>query len=317
MAGAGEIRAGRAFVEMSLRSGELDKGLRVAQAKMRRFGSAMASIGTQITGATALVAAPLAASVKIFTSYGDSVAKMAARTGWSVEALSELQYAAGLSGADVSQLENGIRRMQSTVYDAGRGLSTANDALKDLGVSAGELQGLSPEEQFKLLAQRVSQVEDPTLRAALAMRVFGRSGTALLPLMANGAKGIEALMGEARALGLTMDAETAQAAEKLSDAIDRLKAVVQKTAFEIGASLADALTDASGKLTELAKSTMEWVKANRQIVLDVAKTTAGVGATGIALVGLGTAVKLVAGLFNPLNLALTAVAVASSRLRRK
>ena len=75
--------------------------------------------------------APLVASAKLFIGYGDQVAKMAKRTGLSVEALSELQYAAGQSGVEVATLENGLRRMQRSIYDAGRGLSTATDGLSD------------------------------------------------------------------------------------------------------------------------------------------------------------------------------------------
>src|SRR5690606_36333090 len=135
-------------------------------------------------------------------------------------------------------LENGLRRMQRTIYDAGRGLSTATDALADLGLTAEDLAGLSPEQQFKLLAERISQIEDPTLKAALAMGIFGRSGTQLLPLFASGARGIEMLQAEARRLGLTMSGEDAKAAEEFSDALDRLWQVVNMGVFRVGAALA-------------------------------------------------------------------------------
>ena len=41
-------------------------------------------------------------------------------------------------------------------------------------------------------------MQDPTLRAALAMEVFGKSGTRLLPLLADGAKGLEEYQRKAR-----------------------------------------------------------------------------------------------------------------------
>jgi len=46
--------------------------------------------------------------------------------------------------------------MQRSIYDAGRGLSTQTDALADLGLTFKDLDGLSPEAQFKLLLNRMA-----------------------------------------------------------------------------------------------------------------------------------------------------------------
>ncbi len=42
-----------------------------------------------------------------------------------------------------------FRKMQRSIYDAGRGLSTAVDALEDLGLKFEDLDRLSAERQFK------------------------------------------------------------------------------------------------------------------------------------------------------------------------
>jgi len=143
------------------------RGLRAAENKLKAFGQRIRNLGLKLIGIGSAMAAPLLASAKLFAGYGDSVAKMARRTGLSVEALSELQFAAGQSGVAVTELESGIRRMQRTIYDAERGLSTATDALAALGVTADDLAGLSVEQQFKLLADRIAQIEDPTRQAAV------------------------------------------------------------------------------------------------------------------------------------------------------
>lgn len=291
MASAQGIRAGRAFVELFADDSKLVRGLRRAEKKLKAFGDSVRNLGLKMIGVGSAILAPLAASAKLFGSYGDSVAKMARRTGLSVEALSELQFAAGQSGVEVSELENGLRRMQRTIYDAGRGLSTATDALKDLGLTADDLAGLSPEQQFKLLAERISQIEDPTLKAALAMGIFGRSGTQLLPLFASGAQGIEMLQAEARRLGLTMSGEDAKAAEEFSDALDRLWQVVKMGVFNIGAALAPTLQMVAEKIMRVAMVVSAWIKQNQQIIVTVLKVAAVVVAVGIALTVLGTIIS--------------------------
>lgn len=291
MATAQGIRAGRAFVELFADDSKLVRGLRAAEKKLKAFGDSIRNFGLKMVGVGSAILAPLAASAKLFGSYGDSVAKMARRTGLSVEALSELQYAAGQSGVQVTELENGLRRMQRTIYDAQRGLKTANDALADLGLTVDDLAGLAPEQQFKLLAERISQIEDPTLKAALAMGIFGRSGTQLLPLFASGARGIEMLQAEARRLGLTMSGEDAKAAEEFSDALDRLWQVVKMGVFRVGAALAPVLQQLAGTITDVAVKIGAWLEQNRRLIVTVLQVAAVVVAGGIALAALGTVIS--------------------------
>ena len=195
------IRAGKAYVELSLHD-RLTRGLRRAQARLRAFGETVGEIGQKMTmlGTAGVTAA--FASAKKFASMGDHLAKMSKRTGFSVEALSRLSFAASQSGTSIDALEVGLRRMQRSIYDAGRGLSTQSDALRDLGLSYKKLAGLTPEEQFRRFADALANVEDATRRAALAQVIFGRQGTALLPLFAQGAAGLDALSRKAESLGL-------------------------------------------------------------------------------------------------------------------
>ena len=100
--------------------------------------------------------------------------------------------------ARISQgFENGIKRMSGFVEDAKDGLKTSTDALDKLGISVEDLQGLSPEESFRMLSSAIADLPDEVQKAALAQDVFGRSGTRLLPLLKEGSEGIAALRQEA------------------------------------------------------------------------------------------------------------------------
>ncbi len=82
------------------------------------FGESVRNMGLKLAAQGSAVAAPLLASTKVFFRMGDDLAKMSARTGFSVETLSELAFAANLSGAGMEDLEKSIRRMQATIVDA-------------------------------------------------------------------------------------------------------------------------------------------------------------------------------------------------------
>jgi len=293
VASAQGIRAGRAYVEIATSDNKLVRGLKRASARLKAFGAGVRSIGLRVAGMGAAVTAPLAAMTRQFASAGDDLNKMSLRTGMSTEALSTLGFAAEQSGANLQTLESGVRRMQASIFDAAQGSKTAVDALDALGASVSDLQGLSPEQQFKTLAERLSQVEDPTTKAALAMDLLGRSGQKLIPLLDGGREGIEALQAEARGLNLEISSEDAQSAADLTDAMNRVKQATKAASMQIGAALAGDITKALGAVTKFVVAAVNWVKQNKRLFATIFKIGAVVLAVGAGLLAFGAIVSAI------------------------
>jgi len=281
------IRAGAAFIELSVNDSRLVKGLQAASRRLQAFGAGLRNLGMGMMAAGAGIVAPLLASAKSFANMGDQLDKMSKRTGISVESLSELGYAAQLSGANLESVENGVRRMQRTIADAADGTALATDALARLGLSAEQLMALSPEEQFSVIAKRLNEIGDPTMKAAAAMAILGRSGTALLPMMEEMAE----TRAEARKLGLVMSGEDAKAAAKLNDAMDRMRASLRFLAATVGSALAPLLTELADKVAELVGPLRKWLSENRGLVISALKIGAVVLGIGAAFVALGSIVS--------------------------
>jgi len=113
----------------------------------------------------------------------------------------------------------------------------------------------------------------------------------LLPMMAKGAAGIEALQKKARRLGLTMSSEDAKAAEDFTDALDALWKVVKMGVFHVGAALAPVLQEITETITGVAVKVSAWIQANREVIVTVMKVAAAVIAGGVALAALGTIIS--------------------------
>ncbi|MCI0333701.1 MAG: phage tail tape measure protein [Planctomycetes bacterium] len=290
MASSSNIRAGAAYVELYVKDSRLVKGLNAAAARLKAFGAGITSIGTRLAGLGVGLVAPFLGAAKLFADMGSDLVDMSQRTGASVEALSELGFAAEQSGSDVATLGTSLHKMQKFLVTAAEGSQTANDALGQLGLSIADLSRLAPEDQFSLIADRLSQIENPALRTAMAMEIFGKSGTKLLPLMQGGAKGIEELRQQARDLGLTMSTEDAQAAEAFGDKLDTLWKVLKRTAFTVGATLAPLLTQVADAIMRAAKTTSDWIARNKGLVVTIFKVGAAILAGGAALVVLGGAI---------------------------
>lgn len=289
MASGGAIRAGKAFVELFTKDDRLRKGLESARKRLTAFGRFAAGIGAKMFAGGAAVVGTLTAAVFKFAKIGDQLDKMSARTGFSTEALSELGFAAEQSGSGIEDLEAGIKGMQRQILNAERGLSTAVDTLDDLGLKFEDLDGLSPDKQFELIAQRISEVEDPSKKAALAMSIFGKAGQKLIPLLSGGAAGIGKLRDEAKELGLSITGEQAKAAAEFTDAWNRIKTVFKATVVIVGGTLAPALTSLSGFVVGGASALRDWISEHKTLFQLLAIGGGALMATGALIFGIGGA----------------------------
>lgn len=303
---ASDIRAGRAFVELFADDSALQRGLKAAQRRLQAFGAAVQSIGRKFMGIGGMIVSPLVGAAKVFDSMGSGLYDMSQRTGASVEALSVLGYAARQTGTDMEAVEAGLRRMQKTVADAAAGSSSAQEALQKLGLTAKDLAGLSPEEQFARIADALAAVEDPSARAAAAMKVLGRGGAALLPLMAGGAAGLDQYRKAAERLGLVISTTDARAADEFGDTLSDLWATLKGVAFTVGSAVAPVLKDAAGWLIQAAVTTSAWIKENRGLIASALKVGAVIFAAGAAVYAAGAIFK---GLAIGIGIAISAIKV--------
>lgn len=234
------VKAGDAYIQLAIAGGDkLKQGLKKAVGALKNLGSAALKVGSQIAKIGFASAAALATkALHSFSSFGDQMDKMSARTGASVEALSQLKFAAEQSGQSVEQLESVMIGMARQTRNLERGLSTAKEGFGALGLTFEDIQGKSPEDQFLLMADRLKNIEDPTKRAGVAMEVFGRAGRNLIPLLSQGEDGIRAMMEQADALGLTLSKKTTDAAAVFTDKMNALKQTANAAFVNIGEALA-------------------------------------------------------------------------------
>jgi hypothetical protein len=287
MAGASDIRAGRAFVELTLKD-SLTRNLRNAQEKLRDFGKGMMVAGVAVTAAGTAMKGLLAFALDRFAGSSDELDKMSQRTGVSATSLSELGYAAQQSGQDIGTLEDSLKKMQKTIGLAFQGNDEAVTSLARLGISLGTLKGLSPDKQFELIGDSIAKISDPTMRATMAMQIFGRSGTALLPLMGH----IEQLRKEARDLGLSKSQSDISMGTALSDAFTRFKAVIDSVAYAVGSVLAPKMLEFLEIGTNVAHLVADWVRVNKGLFIVISAVASGVIAGGLAMMGFRWAATL-------------------------
>lgn len=277
----------------------------------------MGAVGGAITG-------PLLAAVKLATDMGSALQDASDRTGLSVEAVSSIGFAAEQSGADMAVLEVAIKAMQQQLAAAAGGSESAAKTFTDLGLSVADLMTMKPEDQLREIAASIAAVEDNTVQVGRAMDVFGaKSGTKLRPMLAQ----LAALEKQAHDFGVVMSGEDAAAAEAFGDQLSLLWKQLKMSAAQVGLALIPELKKLVALTGPVLRQVIDWVKANKGLIITVGTVAAGLvvvggalAGLGLALSGIGAALGVVAGIISfivsPLGLIVVALGAAVYLLAR-
>lgn len=314
MPGSNDIRAGGAVVEIRSDDRPLDDGLKAAAAKLQAWGAVVRNVGIGLSAGAAAVTAPLTALALRAADWGQALLRASQRTGVTTEALSELKYGAEQTGADFETLETGLRKMGQFMVKAAQGSAEANDALDRLGISVEDLGKLSPDKRLGAMADSLAKIRDPSERAAVAMEVFGKTGTQLLPLLKEGAAGLERWRQRARELGLTESTESTVAAAGFKLALNDLWAVLNQLGQTVANAVIPILKEKAERITSIIVQVMRWAEGNRDLIATVFRVATGVGAVGAALITFGTALTVAGKAVGLIGPALSAVGSAAGVL---
>ncbi len=247
-ASSGGIKAGKAFVLIEA----VDK----TGAMLNKIGTNLQSWGTKLIGIGTGILGPLTAAVFKFTEMGGKLADMSGRTGLPVEEISELDFAARQTGASLEDVENSLRFAQKS----------------------GNRKSLDQ------LAEHFAGIQDPVKRTQEAIKLFGKSGTKLLPMLAN----LKDLRQEARRLGLVKTTAQVNRADELGDTWDKVKDTIESAIFQIGDAVAPVFQTIFEQVLAVTGGFNHWIQKNKGLVVAVFAVGAAIAGLGVALVTIGT-----------------------------
>jgi len=230
------------------------------------FHAGKARVALGVFG-TAIAAAALGVQrmVAEVARQNDEIAKLSTRLGASTEALSQLRFVAERSGVSFETLTMGLQRMTRRIAEAASGTGEARDALKELGLSAQELNRQRPEDQFKRIADQIARVGNQGDRVRLAMRLFDSEGVALVQTMEQGAAGIERLQQQADRMGLTVTEQIAKQAEAYEDAVTNLSSAFDGLSSTLADDVMPSMTSAANAVAGILSGLNKALENSRGI----------------------------------------------------
>ena len=247
---------------------ELQKAGVLTNQTANQMKGAFAGLTSQLKGLIPVVSlAALATFTKRAIDAGDAINDMSKRTGVAVETLSKLDLAARQNGTSLEGVAQGIKFMNRNLAEAASGNKEAVKSFGQIGLSLTDLQKLSTEEQFLAVADQISRLGSASDRTKVAMDIFGRSGSDLIPIMEGGASAIRETMKEAERLGLVLSAEEAQRMDEFNDKWEEMTLRLQRLAqdgFLFAVEAAEKFSQAID--STIGEAAVKWLELGTAIV---------------------------------------------------
>lgn len=265
--------------------------------KIKNIGSAIGKTWSTTTRAIATDAVILggigAVAYKLakgIGEYADNAAEAASALSMDTNALIKYKYAADDVGTGAENLTKSIAKMQKTLEDA-RG-SKGSKVFQLLKLDANKLSRQKPEQQIEAIAEAFSKYNGRISKTAIAMAIFGKSGSAMVNFLSLGKDGLAEYGKEAEEVGLTLSDDLIKAGDEFGRQQLRLGSTLRGTSNIIGAAFLPVINDLldsfgqfvrghSKEIKKWAEDTGAWAKENLPgIAKDVFELSKGVAEFG-------------------------------------
>ena len=322
MSSSSAIRAGRAYVEMYLEDGKLERGLRKAQQRIAGFGSAMRRIGAGLMGFGAGILAPLAATIHVASALEETMNKFDVVFGNNAEAAKAWadSFAADV-GRSKQQVADFLSGTQDLLVPIGFEAGAAEKMSKDLTGLAVDLASFNNKADSDVLRDLHAALTGSgevmkkygviVSEAAVKLRLLNEG---IDPKAASEQEKVMArwsiiLEGTTAAQGDAM-----RSAGSFANQMKALRGRIADTAAEIGSTLLPVVTPLVTQAADAVQSFAKWASENKELFITLGKVGAATVAAGVALVGIGTVLGALSSIMGVATTATVALNVAMTFL---
>jgi hypothetical protein len=240
------------------------KKTEAAISPLGKLGSQFQDVGGKITAAGHALA-PLS---KLGAAVAGGLGALAVKAGRAADDLNTLSktsgintqqlqlYAASADLVDVSveDMAKSQTKLKKNMLSASQGTGDAARAFDMLGVNVKGADGhlRNQDEVFQEVIQKLGTMSNETERDALAMQIFGKSATALNPMIEDMGKTYKLVTDTMKKNKIKfVDQETLDQANAFNDQIDIMKFIATTAFQQIGSKLAAYLVPAITKVQEV------------------------------------------------------------------
>jgi hypothetical protein len=192
-----------------------------AAANMAKGALAAIGIGVSVGAFAALVKGSIDAA--------DHLRDMSQKTGIAVETLNGLAFAAGQAGGNLESMVASAGKLNKSIVEAAGGNKDVGEAFSKLGISVRDANGhlKTADVVMAEVADKFKTYADGPEKATIALRIFGKAGADMIPLLNDGGDAMRENIAYAKQYsGVTQ--ELAEASDNFNDTMGKL-AIQQKS----------------------------------------------------------------------------------------
>jgi lambda family phage tail tape measure protein len=219
------------------------------------------SIATLKTGfiaaaaAGTLVAGALIMSIKSAIDAADHLNDLSKKTGIAADTLGGLGFAASQAGGDLESVSAAAGKLNKSIAEAAGGNKEFGVAFKALGINIRDASGQlkTADVVMSEIATKFAGFEDGPEKAALALRLFGKTGADIIPLLNDGGKALqENVEYYKKYSGVTK--EVAEQSDQFNDTLGKLHLLSGAFGQQLAAQVLPAMQGMADELLQMKES---------------------------------------------------------------
>lgn len=252
------------------------------QEKLQRFrpavSNAIAGVKKMAIAFTALVAvcgALFRALAKV-TEYADHIDKMSQKIGMSTQAYQKWNYVLSINGGNVDSLGMGFKTLTNQIAMANKGNKEAVANFSRLGVKLTDSQGKlrKQEDVFNDTVKAIQKIENPTEKAIISNKLFGRSAMEMRPLLNMTADEFDKLSDNVKKYGMTLSDDEIKRATQFKDTWTTFTTFLQTRTMKAMSDLYPLLQQLLDKIMRHKEEITNIIKVLGRVIYEIARFTA-------------------------------------------
>ena len=213
---------GSLTVSLGLQAGEYFAGLTKAQYEAKKFVDSFKKIA-EVVG--------VGLSINAFKDFiqgsieaADHLNNLSKQTGIALTSLGGIGFAATRAGGNLDTASAAAGKLNKQLAEASAGNATASEAFKALGINVKDAAGNTTTADVALtqIATKFASYADGPEKAALALRLFGKAGADMIPLLDDGGQKLQENIDYYKRYA-SVNKETAEAATEFNNTLAKMK----------------------------------------------------------------------------------------------
>ena len=255
----------------------LGESVEQSESKLTKFGEVAKNVGKVAADIfVALGKAAIDAGKKIWemsnevAAAGDSIDKTSQKIGISAESYQEWGYVFERCGANVDNLQAGMKTLSGVITEAANGSDKAKAKLAAVGLTLDDLNGKSQDEQLSIVIAKLQEMKSGAERTAAASGLLGKSAVDMAAVLNTSAEDTQALKDEAHEYGMIMSNEAVAASATFEDSLTKMNHTITGLKNNMIGALLPSITLVMDAVTDLIAG-----KENAGQAMDEAMTSLG------------------------------------------